>query len=111
MLLTFSQGYDATWIGGTTSDGKWIVLAMDRRRNCETSIAYACLKVISKPYFEKGKICTTFTSVPKLFEITSTVLFPKKKPKPFFPRSFHLYLLILTPFVIYKNDNVIRFAF
>lgn len=44
----FFQGYDATWIGGTSSDGKWIVLAIDRRKDCKMSVGYVCLKV-SKP--------------------------------------------------------------
>ncbi|XP_022164514.1 uncharacterized protein LOC111029699 [Myzus persicae] len=43
--LNNNIGYDATWIGGTTPDGKWIILALDRRNDCKMSIGYACLKI------------------------------------------------------------------
>lgn len=44
-FFCFFEGYDATWIGGTTSDGKWIVLALDRRKNYKMSIGYVYLQV------------------------------------------------------------------
>ncbi|XP_050541842.1 uncharacterized protein LOC126905810 [Daktulosphaira vitifoliae] len=38
-------GYDATWFGGTNSDGQWILFSIDRRSDHKMSLGYVCLKI------------------------------------------------------------------
>ncbi|XP_050441343.1 uncharacterized protein LOC126846165 [Adelges cooleyi] len=44
-VLGDNVGFDATWIGGTDSNGKWIILALDRRNDHNMSVGYLCLYV------------------------------------------------------------------
>ncbi|KAF0766329.1 Uncharacterized protein FWK35_00017566 [Aphis craccivora] len=81
-------GYDATWIGGTTPDGKWIIFALDRRNDDKMSIGYVCLKIpgighLSTPMYPNSMNNALGNSVNSfaLDQFTLSVIEPLRKWK------------------------------